>query len=64
LNFRELKYSSLLMTGDLSSSSLTDSGERNLLCFPDEELLICKQCVYLVHFCLTDIVCLKQGSNV
>lgn len=42
LNLRELKYSSLLMTGDLSSTSRTDSGERNLLCFPEDELLICK----------------------
>jgi hypothetical protein len=52
LNFRELKYSSLLMTGDLSSSSRTDSGERNLLCFPDDELLICRmeQVVYLGSF--------------
>ena len=41
LNLRELKYSSRLMTGDLSSTSRTDSGERNLLCFPDDELLIC-----------------------
>lgn len=42
LYFRALKYNSLLMTGDLSSSSLTDNGERNRLCLPDDELLICQ----------------------
>jgi hypothetical protein len=42
LYFHALKYNSLLITGDFSSSSLADNGERNLLCLPDDELLICQ----------------------
>jgi hypothetical protein len=61
LNLRELKYNSLLMTGDLSSTSRTESGDRNLLCFPDDELLICntEQVLYLGHFCEQGTVCLN-----
>jgi hypothetical protein len=43
LNFRALKYNSRLVIGVFSSSSLV---VRNLLCFPDDELLICQRNKY------------------